>query len=279
MMALTANAQKQLISSYTVDPTTNQKRWTYKTTFENGRLVEDYDTYYNSDGTIVECKNVYYYDSQGKTQKTENYERINGEWVITGKVELVEPDAEGHDVRITWVGDDNNPGQLVPYLKHVVLAYCYDKMMDYDAYLPDGNGGWDFYATIRGEKNSQGEIAKLVSTVYYGGNTIISTMIYEYDDHNWPTRETYDTEVFAAYDATYENFYGADGSIEKRNIYYSGQWTDIQYFTWGDRTAIQSMKNPSAASAPWFDLNGHRLDGQPAKGLFIRNGQKVLINK
>ena len=81
-----------------------------------------------------------------------------------------------------------------------------------------------------------------------------------------------------SYKATYENFYDADGNLEKRNVYDSGEWTSIQYYTWGERTAIQSVKGSAASSAPWFDLNGRRLDNQPTKkGLFIRNGKKVLI--
>ena len=81
-----------------------------------------------------------------------------------------------------------------------------------------------------------------------------------------------------SYKATYENFYDADGNLEKRNVYDSGEWTSIQYYTWGERTAIQSVKDSAASSAPWFDLNGRRLDNQPTKkGLFIRNGKKVLI--
>jgi hypothetical protein len=44
-------------------------------------------------------------------------------------------------------------------------------------------------------------------------------------------------------------------------------------------TAI-NLKGSPAANASWFDLNGRRINGQPAKkGLYIRNGQKVFVNK
>lgn len=278
MMAITATAQNQMLSSYTVDPTTDEKTWSYKATYENGLLVKGYDTYYYSDGTEMECKALYYYDSQGKLQKSENYDRVDGEWVISRMVELIEPDAEGHEVWVTWTTGEDNPGHLVPYMKHVILSYCNNDAMDYDAYLPDGDGGWVFYGTARGEKNSQGLLASQVITVYWSDGEHISTMTYEYDSHNKLTRETYATDVFSAYDTTYENFYDADGNLEKRNVYDSGEWTSIQYYTWGERTAIQSVKDSAAASAPWFDLNGRRLESQPTKkGLFIRNGKKVLI--
>lgn len=278
MMALTASAQN-LISSYTVDPTTNQKIWSYEATFENGRLMEAFDTYYYDDGYVYECKTLYTYDDLGELLRTEDYVRVDGEWVITGKVDT-EHDADGHEVWITWSDDENNPGQLVQYMKHVIFSFNHTTPLNYDAYMPDGNGGWMFYATIRGEENSQGEIAKLVSTTYYGGDTFITTKTYEYDDHNWLTRETYTSEIFDDYEMTYENFYGADGNIEKRNVYNSGQWTAIQYYTWSDPTAIQSLKGSPAANASWFDLNGRRINGQPAKkGLYIRNGQKVFVNK
>ena len=133
---------------------------------------------------------------------------------------------------------------------------------------------------MRGEEDSRGEIAKLVQEIHDDEHIFTTTLSYEYDDHLWLMKETYDSyEKKRNYENTYENFYAADGTIEKRNRYQDGRFLDTQYYVWGNPAAVLSVK-PSADDAitPWYDLNGRRLNSQPTKkGLYIRNGKKIII--
>ncbi len=279
-IALTASAQPKLLSSYTIDPTTNEKTWQSGFSFnEKGDVTEERNTYYYNDGSTYESKSLYYYDDQGRELRREDYSGYNGEWVMTGKREFLEWGDDGQpSVWIEYDEDENNPGVLVQNMKYVVHKYNQLTPLDYDVYWPDGAGGWTPYATIRGEEDSQGEIAKLVEVIEWGGETFHVTLEYEYDDHRWLTKETYTSDAWNNYVRTYENFYGSDGNIEKRNRYLDGVLQDTQFYTWGDPTAIQGVKSSVSGTAPWFDLNGRRLPSAPTKkGLYIHNGKKIVI--
>jgi hypothetical protein len=44
-------------------------------------------------------------------------------------------------------------------------------------------------------------------------------------------------------------------------------------------TGIQSVVRPTDING-WYDLSGRRLAGQPTQhGIYIRNGQKIIIRK
>ena len=282
MMAMTASAQQKLLNTYTVEPTNNQNTWFSEMTYnEKGLVAERHDVFYYDDSTREE-KTVFFYDDQWREMRRETYEKESGDYKITSLQETIDYDAEGRvGGFITYYSYDNTLEHMEPYMKYIVKKYNGVNMMDYDVYMLDEYGiNWVFYATVRGEEDSRGEMAKLVQEIYDGEYIFTTTLSYEYDDHLWLTKETYDSyDKNRNYVNTYENFYDADGTIEKRNRYRDGQWTDTQYYVWGDPTAIQSVK-PSAddITTPWYDLNGRRLNAQPTKkGLYIRNGKKIII--
>jgi hypothetical protein len=274
MTVLTAEAQQQLLSTYTVDPSTNEKTWQCDYTYENGKTKEEHDIYYYADGT-EETKTLHIYDDQGRRLRLEEYEMRNGEYVMTNKWESLEWNEKG--IETAWINydeDENNPGQLVQTLKYIIYRYSGSTPADYDVYMPDATGGWALYAKIRGEDNSKGELVKLYQEISWEGAFLTSTKLYEYDDHSWLTKETYTSDAWGNYEYNYENFYGADGVIEKRNRYYNGQLSDTQFYVWGDPTHIQMMKADDTAT-PWYDLGGRRLSTPPTKGVLIHNGRKV----
>ena len=276
MTMLTAGAQQQLLSTYTVDPVTNEKTWQCDYTYENGKTMEEHDIYYYADGT-AETKTLHIYDDQGRRLRLEEYEMRNGEYVMTNKWESLEWNEKG--LETAWINydeDENNPGQLVQTLKYIIYRYNGTYPADYDVYAPDGDGGWALYATIRGEDNSKGELVKLYQEIPWGDMVYTSTKLYEYDDHSWVTKETYTSDAWGNYEYTYENFYDANGVIEKRNRYKDGQFLDIQYYVWGDPTAVQGVK-AADVTAPWYDLSGRRLSTPPTKGIYIHKGRKIVM--
>ena len=147
-------------------------------------------------------------------------------------------------------------------------------VVDYDMYYTDGAGGWTSYGTVRGEVNSKGQVVKLVQEIPWKGSVVTSTKLWEFDDHGWNTKVTYSSNYWDDYEYVYENFYDANGVMEKCNSYYNGQFWDTYYYVWGDPTAVQGVKADDAA-APWYDLSGRRLSTPPTKGVFIHNGRKV----
>ena len=44
-------------------------------------------------------------------------------------------------------------------------------------------------------------------------------------------------------------------------------------------TSIQETLNNTPISVPLYDLQGRRLNAQPSKGVFIKNGKKVVVKK
>lgn len=282
MTALTASAQQKLLYTYTIDPTTNQKTWFSEMTYnEKGLVAERHDIYYDDYSTSEE-KTVFFYDDQWREVRQESYAKEYGDFEITSIKETIDYDDEGRvSAFIIYYSYDNTLEHMEPYLKYIVKKYNGVNMMDYDAYMMDDYGvNWVLYGTVRGEEDSRGEIAKLVQEIHDDEYIFTTTLSYEYDDHLWLTKETYDSyEKKRNYENTYENFYAADGTIEKRNRYQDGRFLDTQYYVWGNPAAVLSVK-PSADDAitPWYDLNGRRLNSQPTKkGLYIRNGKKIII--
>ena len=279
MTALTVAAQQQPLrsySSYTVDPVTNEKTGQWDYIYENGLLTEEHITYYHAEGN-VEYKTLYIYDDKGRLQWAADYEMRDGEYVMTYKREDTEYNENGFiAISTEYTEDENNPGQLVPEWKLFVYRYNDISAIDYEFYYPDGAGGWTYYGTVKPEFDSKGRVVKLIQEIPWKGDVVTSIKIWEYDDHDWYTKITYTSNYWDDYEYTYENFYDANGVIEKRNVYKDGQFEDTYYFVWGDPTAVQGAK-AADVTAPWYDLSGRRLSTPPTKGLYLHKGRKVFM--
>lgn len=279
MTALTVAAQKQPLSSYSsyaVDPVTNEKTGQWDYTYENGKLTEEHAIYYQAEGN-VEYKTLYIYNDQGRLLRQEDYEMRDGEYVMTELREDAEYNEDGFIATITfYIEDENNPGQLVPDMKYFVYQYKGINAIDYDMYYPDSAGGWTFYGTVRGELDSKGEVVKLYQEQYWGDKVYVSTKLWEYDDHGWNTKITYTSDYWDNYEYAYENFFDANGVLEKSNFYKDGQFEYTYYYVWGDPTAVQGVK-AADVTAPWYDLSGRRLSTPPTKGVYIHKGRKIVM--
>ena len=227
MTALTVAAQQQISTSYTVytvDPVTNEKTGQWDYIYENGLLTEEHITYYHAEGN-VEYKTLYNYDDQGRLQWAADYEMRDGEYVMTYKREDTEYNENGFiAISTEYTEDENNPGQLVPEWKLFVYRYNDISAIDYEFYYPDGAGGWTYYGTVKPEFDSKGRVTKLIQEIPWGDVVYTSIKIWEYDDHDWYTKITYTSNYWDDYEYTYENFYDANGVIEKRNRYKDGQF-------------------------------------------------------
>lgn len=279
MTALTVAAQQKpsrSYSCYTVDPVTNEKTGQWDYIYENGKLTEDHTIYYQAEGN-VEYKTLYIYNDQGRLLRQEDYEMRDGEYVMTYKREDTEYNENGFiAISTEYTEDENNPGQLVPEWKQFVYRYDDISAIDYEFYYSDGAGGWTYYGTVKPEFDSKGRVVKLIQEIPWKGDVVTSIKIWEYDDHDWYTKITYTSNYWDDYEYTYENFYDANGVIEKRNSYKDGQFEDTYYFVWGDPTAIQGAK-AADVTAPWYDLSGRRLSTPPTKGLYLHKGRKVFM--
>lgn len=280
MTALTVCAQQQLLSHYTLDPVTNEKTWQCDYTYANGKPAEEHATYYYADGN-EEYKTLYIYDDQGRLLRTEDYDLRDGEYVMTYLQESLEWNEDGLPTTfIEYTEDEDNPGQLVQEWKEVVYRYeswYYGwSAVDYDYYYPDGAGGWTFYGTCKSEFNSKGKVVKLCQEVKWEGNVYTSTSLFEWDDHGMKTKYTYTSDAWDNFEYTYENFYDANGFLEKTNTYKDGKFEDIECFVWGDPNAVQGVK-AADVTAPWYDLSGRRLSTPPTKGIYIHKGRKIVM--
>ena len=279
MTTLTVCAQLQISTSYTaytVDPVTNEKTGQWDYIYENGKIMEEHTIYYQAEGN-VEYKTLYIYNDQGRLLRQEDYEMRDGEYVMTYKREDTEYNENGFiAISTEYTEDENNPGQLVPEWKLFVYRYNGMDAIDYEFYYTDGAGGWTYYGTVKPEFDSKGRVVKLIQEIPWKGAVVTSIKIWEYDDHDWYTKITYTSNYWDDYEYTYENFYDANGVIEKRNCYKDGQFEDTYYFVWGDPTAVQGVK-AADVTAPWYDLSGRRLSTPPTKGVYIHKGRKIVM--
>ncbi|MBP5339369.1 MAG: hypothetical protein J6Z14_08745 [Prevotella sp.] len=51
----------------------------------------------------------------------------------------------------------------------------------------------------------------------------------------------------------------------------------IQHITLGELTAIEGVEAAKAANGIYYDLNGHKMNGQLKKGVYVKDGGKVLV--
>ena len=51
----------------------------------------------------------------------------------------------------------------------------------------------------------------------------------------------------------------------------------IQHTTLGELTAIEGVEASKAANGIYYDLNGHKMNGKLKKGVYVKDGGKVLV--
>ena len=61
-----------------------------------------------------------------------------------------------------------------------------------------------------------------------------------------------------------------------RAIYQNGE-SELTEYAFGDATAISTVAAASSTGNTLYDLQGRRIGGQPAKGIYIKNGKKTIF--
>lgn len=69
-----------------------------------------------------------------------------------------------------------------------------------------------------------------------------------------------------------------NGDMETEEVTeFPSKWFENEDGSSDDPTAISSVR-VAGSDASLYDLQGRRVEGQPAKGLYISNGKKITIN-
>lgn len=85
-----------------------------------------------------------------------------------------------------------------------------------------------------------------------------------------------ESSVFAGVDKTVCVLYVPYGCAAKYRA--AAVWGEFQHIEEMAPTAIDSLRTNSSSADEWYDMKGRKLNGKPAqKGLYIQNGQKVVV--
>ena len=271
----------QVDSVYIVDTFLNQVVGTRVFEYNSdGTIAVDYTTSREYDSFLEmyvteRTKAVSSYDN-GLLVKEEYFRQKGNDWVIMSMYEWLDYDANGHAYTIIYYeADDDDEGQMLPTTKWVVTKSVGSYLADFEVFQYDF-GQWEPYSKTVSEVNEKGQITKQTCTTQGVGVEYVSTTTYEYDEHGNTTKKV-TTSDSGTSENTFEIVYDANGNISTVSEFVDGTAYCPLYFFWskGGKTAIRSPKQLQN-TAPWYDLSGRRLNGQPTqKGIFIHNGKKV----
>ena len=256
---------------------------TSKTVYEynaDGKCTVSYQYAYEGGATVLSIKTVNTFDEQGRQTKSEDFTYANGEYTLTSYTEFSEFNAEGlHTVEILYQQDEENPG-IQPYTKTVIDKF-HGTQPEHALIYQNLAGTWMQFQEITYEYNGAGVPTKItIATEMMGMSMTIVTDI-EYDDHNMPIKSTQTNSIMPTADVTtiYENTYDANGlpTIIKTTVTSLGYSTTmVSYYYWSTTSGIAQMVIGKQENGQFFDLNGRRV-ANPAHGLYIHNGRKVVI--
>lgn len=143
--------------------------------------------------------------------------------------------------------------------------------------------GWDAFRGCSAlEKITVGRsVTELAGGTFYGCDKIREVRSYieepfnviDYDDINGDMLQV--GRCFPEVVTQEATLFVPQGAIEK---YRSKQgWRDFVNISEASETPISEMSVHNEAPVIYYNLNGQRLTGKPAKGLYIQNGKKVMV--
>lgn len=273
MLGLTAHAQDEWRLDSTYVENDNGVR-SQKNVFEydsNKQLAVEYETDYD-EGKVY--KYVYSYDDNGRV----NLMRIIVDDSVIQEIEVTEYDAANGLPKVYIIKTSDNSGQGLSLYGKYEMTY-YEDRTEQALYQWTGLSYELYYTTIFYYDNFGLLTYELVKLFYEGETYDYSVTAYEYDDYGNKTKEEYQDLIGNEMTTIYENTYDENGNLKKIRETSEGVPASNEFYFWSkfSSAAINGLK-ANTAITDWFDLNGRHLNGKPTKkGLFILNGQKIMI--
>ena len=278
----------------------------FSMTFDNqGRLVSSHCTANGIEGYAldIECDETYTYS--GNTIEGELVQKVSGMEVGTTKFRyqlsnglLVSshqeaPDGAGGLIMVDGAMEYDSNGRM----KKDATTNYFDggSVTDYGYYTWTGGNltGYDFEEDGQITHKATNTFGKQSTSSQMLGHLFGGTVTFPYhitfvgvtvgallwagphSDNLMTERTVNDFSEGKTINNRYEYDMDGNGLINTIRVFTDGQHTDTYYITWGENSSIHDIAT-SHPDSQWYSLNGHAVS-QPKKGIYIRNGKKVLL--
>ena len=286
MMMMAASAQtvvngfKQdsIIAKIDIGGTTSKTVYEYNA---DGKCTVSYGYIYQGGAYVMDTKTVNTFDEQGRVTKSETFTNYNGESALTSYTEFSDFNAEGYPtVQVDYQLDDQNPDAgILPFTKTVTDQF-YGAQPAHQIIYQNLAGTWSQFQEVTTEYSNDVPVKITMETGVMGMSMTVVTEL-EYDSHNMPTKSTQTNSLMPSENVvtTYVNTYDDNGLPTMVMTVVSGMgmgMTMVSYYYWSTTSGIAPIIGSKQDNGKFFDLNGRRVDN-PARGLYIHNGRKVVI--
>ena len=255
-----------------------------KTVYEynaDGQCTLSYGYAYQGGAFVLDGKTEIMFDEQGRMTKSESFTNVGGEYTLTSYTEYSDFNAEGlPTVEIDYQLDDQNPAAgIQPYQKRVIDQF-YGTQPAHEIVYQNLAGTWSQFQEITTEYSNDVPVKITIETGVMGMSMTVVTEL-EYDDHNMPVKSTQTNSLMPSENVTttYVNTYNADGLptniVTTTTAMGMAAVIDTDYY-WSATTGIARIVSSKQDNGKFFDLNGRRITN-PAHGLYIHNGRKVIV--
>ena len=243
MMAASAQTVANGFKQDSIIVKTELGDYSKKTVYEynaDGQCTTSYGYAYQGGAYVLDGKTVNTFDEQGRATKSESFTNAGGELTMTS----------------------------------------YTDYSDYNADYEDMAGTWMQFQEITYEYSNDVPVKITSETSIMGMNMTVVTDL-EYDEHNMPIKATQTNSLMASENVitTYVNTYNADGLptniVSTTTTMGMAAVIDTDYY-WSATTGIAPILSGKQDNGKYYDLNGRSI-ANPAHGLYIHNGRKVVI--
>ena len=286
MMMMAASAQtvvngfKQdsIIAKIDIGGTTSKTVYEYNA---DGKCTVSYGYIYQGGAYVMDTKTVNTFDEQGRVTKSETFTNYNGESALSSYTEFSDFNAEGYPtVQVDYQLDDQNPDAGIQPFTKTVTAQFYGAQPAHQIIYQNLAGTWSQFQEITTEYSNDVPVKITMETGVMGMSMTVVTDI-EYDGHNMPIKATQTNSLMPSENVTttYVNTYNADGLptniVSTTTTMGMGSVIVTDYY-WSATTGIAPIVSGKQDNGKYYDLNGRRI-ANPAHGLYIHNGRKVVI--
>jgi hypothetical protein len=284
MMAASAQTVANGFKQDSIIVKTELGDYSMKTVYEynaDGQCTLSYGYAYQGGAFVLDGKTEIMFDEQGRMTKSESFTNVGGEYTLTSYTEYSDFNAEGlPTVEIDYQLDDQNPAAgIQPYQKRVIDQF-YGTQPAHEIVYQNLAGTWSQFQEITTEYSNDVPVKITIETGVMGMSMTVVTEL-EYDDHNMPVKSTQTNSLMPSENVitTYVNTYNADGLptniVTTTTAMGMAAVIDTDYY-WSATTGIAPIISSKQDNGKYYDLNGRRI-ANPAHGLYIHNGRKVIV--